>query len=177
MYRGKIFLEEYQYKTTKDLKMPTREERLQEFKDLYNDKKYNQKVVKELSNIQGKLIEAKVGSPKEQKSWGSVDVKNMKSASDKDWEIAYKIFNHAMEAQHAGKSTSEYVKRMSKKYDAMVDDNNQKYYNGVHDPIIIFKANKVLETVSAEKLTPKEVVDNYEYARKELEKLGHLPKL
>ena len=175
MYRGAKFLDEHSYVTVKDMRMPTRQQRIDEFKNLYADKKYNKSVVKELSATQKALINNKIGNPTEQKMWGSVDCKKLKT--DKDYDVAYAIFNHSMEAYYSGKSTSEYMRRMSQKYDAMVDDNNQGVYNGAHDPIIVFKAEEFLKTKGSRSMSADEIIGNYKQVEKELRKRGERPKL
>ena len=167
---GRKYIAEYQYKTLRDLKMPSREERVNEFKNLYKDKKYGPKMIKEMEPLRKNLIAYKIGNDKEQKEWGKIDFNNLKT--EKDYEIAYKAFNHAMEQYYKGESTSEYMKRMSSKYDAMVDDNNKDVYNFVNDPIIIFKAKDVIETVGARPLPVKEMTEAENYVRAELKKKG-----
>lgn len=86
-----------------------------------------------------------------------------------------------MEASWYYPSTREYMKNISKKYDAMVDDNNQGVYNDAHDPIIIFKANEVLKSIGNDPLkgylTANEIVSNTEDVRSELAKVGRNVKL
>lgn len=169
MRLGYIAVREHSFKTIKDLNMPTRQERLEEFKKLYNDKKYRSKVQKELREVQKLLVNA--GYVPVQKNTLTVNVKSL--SSDDDYESAYEIFNHAMEAQHRYKSTTEYVKRMSSKYDAMVDDNNQTVYNNAHDPVIVFRAKQALEAVGDSKMiTFNEIQDSITEVRNELEKEG-----
>ena len=62
---------------------------------------------------------------------------------------------------------------MSKKYDAMIDDNNKGVYNDAHNPVIIFRASEVLERCGDTKLlTVNEVMDNTKYVGDELKKQG-----
>lgn len=184
--RGKQFVKEHKFEVVKDLKMPTRKEREQEFKDLYVDKKFNKDLTNTLKNIQGQLIKYNIASTPEMKEKiKKLNVKQLKT--DEDYQVAYEIFGHAMEAQHRYKSTSEYMRRMSEKYDAMVDDNNQVIYNDTHDPVIIFRANESLKALNdmaldkdgylADVIYGKEITDNYNYIKNELAKQGKSIKL
>lgn len=169
MVKGAYFIAEHEYKTTKDLKMPTRKERIDVFKDVYDDKKYNKKMVRELSGIQKRLKAHEIGSDKAR----NVNLKKL--TTDDDYEAAYEVFNHAMEAMYRFKSTSEYAKRISEKYDAMVDDNNVNIYNNVHDPVIIFKTENLISTTGnmpVRMLTNYDITENTNYVRDELAKQG-----
>lgn len=100
-----------------------------------------------------------------------IDINNLQTESD--FKSAYEIFNHAMESADRFKSTKAYAKIMSKKYDAMVDDNNQGIYNHAHDPIIIFRANKALKKIGDTKYIDYEQVKrNIERVREEDKRLG-----
>jgi hypothetical protein len=150
--------------------MPTSKERIDAFIDMYTNKK--RMTVRDLKRVQKMLRAYNVGSKEVQ----MLNVKNLKSNSD--YRNAYEIFNHAMENMNAYKSTKEYAKIMSTKYDAMVDDNNQRIYNDAHDPVIIFRANEVLKTVGDTKVvTLDEMRENYEFVAKELSKQGKTVKL
>lgn len=169
LYRGAKFIKEHEYVTIKDLKMPSQEERIEEFKKL------NRKnLIKDLEDTQNMLISQQVGNDKEREEYATVDLKNLKTSDD--WRIAYSIFSHAMEASWNHKSTREYCRKISKNFDAMVDDNNKGVYNNAVDPIIIFRANKVLKAVSNKPLsnfiTRDDVIKNTEEVRKEVAKLG-----
>lgn len=172
--RGAQFVKEHQYETVRDLKMPTKQQRIDEFKKL--DRK---QVTKDMETIRKMLVEQNIGSEQEQKNYRNFDVNNMKT--EEDYKIGYDIFSHAMEASWYFPSTRDYMKNISDKYDAMVDDNNQGVYNNAHDPIIIFKANEVLKTISDDPikgyLTAPEIVENTENVRTELEKIGRKVKL
>lgn len=83
-----------------------------------------------------------------------------------------------MEAAHYFKSTRAYCDAMVKEFDAMVDDNNQGIYNRAHDPVIIFKVDKLLKSDKlAQQLTVEEIVKNTNIVREELEKHGERIKL
>lgn len=173
LYRGAQFIARHSFETVQDLTMPTKKERMDEFKSLINDKKTRVDAIMEMRHIQKRLVDGHVGSEKEQEEFKNIDLTNLKT--DNDYRIAYAIFNHAMEASYAYKSTREYMKRMQDKYDAMVDDNNQGVYNDAHDPVIIFRANKVLQEVKDKPvsfLTAKEIISNTEELREELKKKG-----
>jgi len=173
-YRGASFVKEHEYELVKDLTMPTKKERIDEFKALPQ-----KQLIQDLKKVRELLVTYGVGNAQERQDYRDIDLDHLET--DKDYKVAYSIFNHAMEASWAYNSTKEYMKNMSNKYDAMVDDNNQGVYNSAHDPIVIFKANEVLKTISTEPVsnlvTPQEVDGNYEYVRKELVKKGERVKL
>jgi hypothetical protein len=76
------------------------------------------------------------------------------------------------------KSVNEYMKRMSGKFDAMVDDNNQDIYNMAHDPVIIFRAQDALATVgNAKVLSVNEIIQNRTGAEIVVRAAGRTPKL
>jgi hypothetical protein len=168
---GANYIFEHKYETVEDILMPTKKQRLEEMKNLPRGQ-----LIQDLKATRSRLVEQGIGTSDEQKQqYKTVDLDNL--ATDKDWAIAYSIFNHAMENITRTKSTVEYAKVMSGKYGAMVDDNNQGTYNDAHDPIIIFNAKKFLKTLSnypvPEKyVTPEQVKKNYEEVAKELAKKG-----
>ena len=172
MYRGARFIKEHAFETTQDLRMPTSSERRQAFEDMLNDKKTAQIVKDDLKKYQQRLIQYNVGDEKQRKAFRELDVDNIKTA--KDMRTAYDVFNHAMENAHLNKSTRLYMEKMKKNYDAMVDDNNVNVYNEAHDPIIVFRGDKMLRSLPAESkyLTVQEILDNYDAVSKEMEKKG-----
>lgn len=127
--------------------MPTSKERVDEFLKMYNDKKTSEIVKTDLKNVQEYM---KMVGFKGVENVQGVNVDKLKTESDK--RAAYEIFNHAMEAAHQFESTKAYMKIMSTKYDAMVDDNNQRVYNAAHDPVIIFKTEEALQTIGKVRL-------------------------
>lgn len=146
---------EHQYETVSDLKMPNKKERFDEFKAVLNKNKNIN--ISELKAIQTRLSEYNIGEGSRDVS---VDLDNLKNVAD--YKKAYTIFNYMMENAHAFTLTKSYVEIMSSKYDAMVDDNNQGVYNDVHDPVIIFNANKALKKVAkANLLSKNEIINNY----------------
>lgn len=198
MGRGADAVYRHQYETVKDLTMPNKKERLDEFKNLVNDKKLGRKTKKELIEMQKNVIEKKRGSDKQIEAYKNLNIKKMKS--EEDYKVAYEIFGHLMEGMNRYKSTQAYADRMSKKYDAMVDDNNQGIYNDAHDPVIIFRANEALKTIGnltvkninearakgpeefynfmvKNAVTPKQAQETTEELRKYLEKRGMPVKL
>lgn len=167
--RGAWFVYEHSFETTKDLKMPTSKQRVDEFVNLYSKKQ--KMVIKDLLEV--KRMFERNGTP-----LPDVDLNNLKT--NKDFKNAYEVFNHAMEFVNSNrfKSVNAYKKEMGKKYDAMVDDNNVTIYNRAHDPIIIFDAKKSLKTVSPSRMvTDQEIIDNTEAISKYLEKYGEKVKL
>ena len=168
--RGKQYLYEHQYEVVKDLKMPTKKERIDEFIKTYNTDVDTYS--KEMAWVQKQLKQYNVGSKESQ----NVDFSKLKT--DADYKAAYEVFNHAMENMNAFKMTKAYAKTMSTKYDAMVDDNNQGVYNEAHDPVIIFRANQALKPVAkARTVTYNEILQNYKDVHKELDKKGVAVKL
>lgn len=157
--KGIFFINEHTYELKQDLKMPTKAERISEFKKLINDKRFKKDAIKTMSNTQKTLVQYNIGSKDSQ----NVNLKDLKS--DNDYKAAYEVFNHSMEQAHQHKSTKEYINRMSSKYDAMVDDNNQGIYNDVHDPVIIFRTNQILKSIGTQVIKPEEINNNIEKVR------------
>lgn len=170
-YRGARFIKEHQYETVEDLTMPTKKNRVDEFKALPM-----KQLIKDLKSVQTRLVKFKIGSEKEQREYKNLNLNKLET--EDDWKIAYSIFNHAMESVNSYKSTREYMKRMSSKYGAMVDDNNQGVYNNAHDPIIVFNAKKFLKTVGNTRLSSdgmlkiEDIIRNLGEVRTELTKEG-----
>lgn len=175
---GASWLVEHEYETVQDLIMPTKKERIEEFKALPL-----KQLAKDLESTRTQLVKYEIGNAQEKEDYKNIDLKKIAkgTATDKDWHVAYSIFNHAMEAAGFYKSTKAYMETMSKKYDAMVDDNNQGVYNNAHDPIIVFRAQQFLKTVNdtpiGRFLTYDEIQRNTEYVRDELAKEGKRVKL
>lgn len=144
--RGAKYIKEHEFETVRDLKMPTKSERLKEFSDLLEDKKYKKIVKQDLDKYKKILVKYKIGTEEEQKRYKNFNP-NKSIKTKEDLKTAYEIFNQAIGHAHSNKSTQEYARRMSEKFDAMVDDNNQGIYNNAHDPIIVFKAHQVLKEV------------------------------
>lgn len=172
MYNGKRYVYEHKFETTEDLLMPTKKERISEFKQIYNDPKFKNTMIKEMSGVQQQMKAYGVASSKKvAHKLYNLDLNNLKT--NDDFKLAYEIFNHNMEAAYYYKSTTEYMKRMASKFGAMVDDNNQGIYNNAHDPIIIFKADQFLKTVGkSTKVKDLEIRENVDSLRPELEKIG-----
>lgn len=178
--RGAQFVKRHEFEVVDDLILADSGERMQEFKDLYNDSKTKKDVIKDIKNVQSMLVQYKVGNVKEQEEYKNFNADNIQT--DDDYRIAYSIFNHAMEATYAYKSTSEYAKRIAAKYDGMVDDNNVNVYNKAHDPIVIFNADKFLKTLNEDLkvedfLSIDEIKKNRDDVETELAKYGVKVKL
>ena len=175
MNRGARYVAEHQLETVKDLKMPTKKERIDEFKEVVNDNK--RAAVKELEQCRKLLVKYQVGNADERKAYSDF---NSKKFND-DIDTAYSIFNHMMENNQAYTITKKYTESISKKFDAMVDDNNQGVYNRAQDPIIVFKAENLVNAVKdqpyANLLTVDDIKKNKEEVGKELEKYGEHVKL
>lgn len=173
-YRGIQFIKEHEFETISDMKMPTRKEREDEFRKMLNDPKWGPTVKKELEKVRQTLIRYNIDGEEAKPKWTSINFNNLKTK--KDYDVAYEVFGHAMEEMHNLKCTKEYARRMSGKWDAMVDDNNVGKYNNTIDPIIIFKADRFLKDVGDPK-NPKyvsytDIMNNYKEVKSELMKEG-----
>lgn len=158
---GAQYVYEHSYETVKDLKMPTRKERIDEFISLYKSHRFVSNF--ELAQEQAYMKRKKVGSNEAR------GLNLRKVNPDKDSEALYEIFNHAMENVAKYRTTRRYAAVMESKYDAMVDDNNQGVYNGAHDPVIVFRAEEALKTIgNAHVLTAQEILSKFEDLAQEL---------
>lgn len=165
-----MMMHEHQFEVVKDLKMPTSKERLDNFIQLYGENK--SMFSKELKKYKKLLDRYGVDTDRRK----GLDLKKVKTSED--YQKAYTIFNHMMENVERFKSTKKYAELMSKKFDAMVDDNNQGVYNNAHDPIIIFRANEVLKQIGDAKIVDvREMMKNYGEVDIELRKDGKMIKL
>ena len=158
---------DHEFETLRDLKMPTSKERLDEFVNLYNNSSEHTKkrFTDELNNT---FRNISYSSPLELKSMTkgyNLHNKNQTNLSTKDnsAQAAYAVFNNMMEYSHSYEITRQYVKNMKQKYDAMIDDYNQKLYNDAHDPIIIFdpKNDLVAKTKKGREISDEERRENY----------------
>lgn len=170
---GAEYVYEHRYVTLKDLTMPSKKERFDEFKKLYND--YKKK--KEYTMIFD--LEDEISNIKEfeyfKQEYSSIDLYNLKT--NKDYKIAYEIFNRLMTRSYGYQSSEEYSKRISDKWDAMPDDNDRTNYNLAQSPLIIFRANEVLKKASAEnQLSAQEILDNFYLVKEKMNSKG-LPML
>lgn len=177
MYRGANFIKEHAYETIADLRMPTKKERIDAFKEMLDDKKTSKIMKSDLDRYQKLLVQQQIGNEKEREDYAKFNSNKIKT--DEDIKVAYSIFNHAMEHAYANESTSLYLEKMKKNYDAMVDDNNQGVYNQAHDPIIVFRGDLYLKSLPEESkyLTGSEIHNTTEEVRSELAKKGERVKL
>jgi len=140
---GRKFVAEHSFYTVRDLKMPTSKERIGVLLDIYNDPNAGPELKKDLVAFKKFLID---NHPKDSKYRIAAeklpDDMNLMAPGGVNLSNAYKIFGEMMRASHVWTSTREYSRRMEEKWDAMVDDHDA--ISGVHDPIIFFKADKVL---------------------------------
>ena len=167
--KGAAYVAECQYETIKDLRMPTKKERIDEFEKLLNDRKYRKTVIRDISEIRDRALKMNIPDW-EKEMYKNFDPKRIETK--KDLEAAYALFNHAMEAAYYYGSTREYSKRMADKWDAMVDDNNQGVYNNAHDPVIIFRANEALKALESKLVSIEETTKFYKQVEAELAKEG-----
>lgn len=163
--RGYKFINEHFFETVRDLKMPTSDERIEEFIKVYknNPRKVGSELEIENYKLPGKGLDSI-----------DLDFKNLKT--DKDFEEAYKVFGHAMEYVNDNwyKSVRDFKKQIGSKYDAMVDDNNVVVYNQAHDPIIVFDARNTLKTIlPSRSVSDEEVKERMKILEEELVKSGH----
>lgn len=162
---GGLGIFEHQYEVVKDLKMPTSKERMDEFRNTYNEGKFRSAM--ELSSMQKTMQQYGVGSSEAR----NVNVRKLETEAD--YKAAYEVFQHLMEQAWKYNTTKRYCDTMSKKYDAMVDDNNQKIYNHAHDPVIIFKVNEAVKEIGEARLLPiSEIKENFMTVRDEMTKKG-----
>ena len=130
----------------KDLKMPTKNQRVTEFANLMNtkNKKKSETYKQELSTMQDILRLYNM----DRKVLDKIANGNITDAKTSDnLALTYRVFNHGMEWWEHFSLTKDYIRVMSTKYDAMVDDNNQTIYNRAENPVIIFNAKKVLKNI------------------------------
>lgn len=183
--KTKVF--EHEFKTLRDLRMPTSKQRMDEFIKLYNESKgetrktftseLNDRMrsIKELDDI-GSVTKGlenyNLGEFKKDPYDGWVVSKNNVNTklSGKSAESAYTLFNRLMEVSYGYEITRQYVKNIMEKWDAMVDDNNAGIYNGARDPIIIFDPRHDL-SVSSKKdkgrhISVKEMQSNIENVKR-----------
>lgn len=176
-YEGKKIISEYEYEVITDLKMPTRQERVDRFLSLYDNKRTKNDIGKEMSNARNIILDYDIGSESRRDDLTSFKA-SKKPTTKKDIDTAYWVFNVMMEVAHSYKSTKEYLKQMSKDYDAMVDDNNQGTYNRAQDPVIFFNAQKVLRQYGDVRLVKnREINKNFKAVTKELKKYGEKAQL
>lgn len=176
-YRGANFIKEHAFETTADLRMPTKKERVDAFKEMLDDKKTSKIMKADLDKYQKMCVQYQVGNAKEREQYAKFD--SNKIETNEDVKVAYSIFNHAMERAYANKSTTLYLEKMKKNYDAMVDDNNQGVYNQAHDPIIVFRGDLYLKSLPEESkyVRAEEIINSTNEVRAELEKKGEHLKL
>lgn len=168
-YRGAQFIREHKFRTVKDLLMPTKQQRVDNFKEMLNDKS----TIKDLETIKKYIVDNNINGMGGQKFVDDVkrlDVRNI--STPQELETAYGMFNHALENVGKYSSAGKYLKKMASQYDAMSDDNNRGVYNRAVDPIIVFKAAKTLETYGdinvKDFLVGKDIVDKTNEVRKKL---------
>lgn len=169
--RGDKVLAIHAYEAIKDLKMPTRKEREDNLKELWDKASRIEKSIylKEANNFKNQMIKYNFGMDKQiNKQLPSLNLKKLDTNNKDDFKKFYYMFNSMMEESYNFKLTRDYSKIMSDKFDAMVDDNNQGIYNKSHDPVIVFRAHEALKKIGMQMLPDKEILDNYNELKKEL---------
>ena len=153
------------FTVNKDLKMPTSQERFDTFKKIYSSDPVQ--YAKDLKKLQADHKEWDVGPAEAQ----NVNLENPQT--DADYKAIFSLVNDAMDHVNNYEIAKKYSDIMSKMYDAMVDDDDQGYYNYAHDPIIIFKVNECLSKYGDERLLDyKEQQENFNTVWREMAKTG-----
>lgn len=147
-------LYEHSFEPVRDLKMPTQKQRIDAFIKQYNDKPVD--MIRDLKAEQAIYQKNRKAYPKDSFPEVWVNVKKLKTKED--WNNAYKIFNRNIGKSKNNRSESAkwYIEAMSKKYDAMIDDNDafdSGLSNKPRSPLIIFKPDEVLKEVGNVKVT------------------------
>lgn len=160
---------EHQMETTRDLKMPTDEQRFNEYVSLYdsNTKKYS----KDLERVRSFMAKTP-GLADYKKEATTVDPKNM--VTEEDYRKGYQVFNTMMEVPDSFALTRDYTKRIASKYDAMPDDNNRKVYNDAQTPTIFLNPRTQLKKADEERQLDyfNDVLTNYSAVKAVQEKKG-----
>lgn len=166
-YKGANYLDEHKYEVVRDLKMPTKKQRIDEFVELYNN---NQRIVKnDLKNMQKRLKNKNIGDEEEKDKYQNFDSKHFDVNNEKQLDNAYYIFNQLMADMNKYKTARLYKTQIENKFDAMVDDHDQGNYNSAKDPIIVFKAEEVLRSIGTQPITSEDVSENYDKIRTYME--------
>lgn len=177
-YPGEAIVKKYRYEVVQDLKMPTQKERIDLFKDMLkgpNGDKYLKELVKhnDYRKMYGyRYCQSLQGGGLFSKPSAS----NFLKKDEKDIKDAYQwAFGSLMENITRSSFASDYAKKISEKYDAMVDDNNVNKYNKAHYPLIIFNVEKAIRQLDDPKeIGFDELLKNYKDVEK---KLGTAPAL
>lgn len=180
---GKKQVYSYDYKVKKDLKLAPRDIRKKVFDEILNDKQTRDSTIEAIKAIQSRFpsIEYLEKCKKYYPNDFGID-KMLKIAKadftkkDIDVDAAYDAFTFALEHPERYRSTKNYMEYMSKKYDAMIDDNNFDVYNKAKDPVVIFKVKENLEYVGSKKLSDIEIANNVNYVDIVLETAGMMTK-
>lgn len=169
----------HDYKVKKDLKLASKNERKKIFNDMFKDDELKESIKDSAKAVQSLLpsMDYLKNRKKEYPNDFSIDRKiRIKEADftkkNVNKDVAYEAFTFALERPEYWKATSQYLKNISKKYDAMVDDNNFDIYNKVKDPVIIFRVKETLEYAGKRKISNLEIENNTKYARFILSKAG-----
>ena len=162
------------YETKKTLKMPTSQQRIDEFEALA--KSNPNQTLKDLKDIRNQLQKfvnqaGSQASPQMKKSLADWDGKTLPK-NETELKACYSMLQNGMENVSAWKTTQKYVERMASKYDAMVDDNNVNVYNLAHDPVIVFNVEKSLRYIDLQSISANEIAKSYAEVKNELKKQG-----
>ena len=153
-HHGVFDVYEHKYELVKDIRVPIKQERVDNFMDVYN--KHKLSTAYELSKARRML---KANNVKLSDIVANTNMLKLDTPEKK--MAAYEIFNHAMENVELFKMTKRYTKIMSTKYDAMPDDNDMRKYHKAEMPFIVFKPEKVFKALGPAKLLRfEEIISN-----------------
>lgn len=173
MYKGAQNVYNHRYEVAKDLKMPTKKERVDTFLKLYEKNKVV--FMDEINKVNQQFKDA--NSSRAFDNISINDLRKLKKEKPKEFEKVYTVANQLMDFR-GSRVAYMYYKEMRKNFDAMVDDNNVNVYNKTHDPIIIFNPKKsLIEVGKPEPLTFEEFKNSYDKVEKEMAKDGRRPML
>lgn len=146
--KGDFQLYDVKLTAGKDIRIPSKESRMELFESFTNNKR-NRKDVEKIIAKQSKL-----------KNFSFDKVKN-----EKDMEKAYQYFNEAFGrgTGHGNKVVSRFYEHAQKKgYDAIVDENDVRLSTfKAKAPIIFFDTKLSISKTSSTKLTPGDIIESF----------------
>lgn len=167
-YRKKV--KSHKLEVKEDLKLASREERKKVFNDMLDNPEERDEIVKTIKHVQKmtpppEYLDAYIKEYPNDTTypWMKRIAQADFDKKDIDRDVAYDAFTRVLDSPDMYRSVNHYIDYMSKKYDAMIDDNNFDIYNKAHDPVIIFKVNEKLNYLGS---VPIEDIDIYNNTRK-----------
>ena len=162
---GKGYADKYihEYKTVRELRMPSNKRSIEIFIDSY--KKNPAVYANEMNQIKNYYKEAAKRYPMSEsnKKIASYDKDFDANTSKEDLaEYGYKTLNALSTYGSAGSSAiSKYYESVKKEgYNALVDDNNRSIYNDAVQPIIVLNAHKTLKEIGVTKQDRRDMQEN-----------------